>query len=250
MNNTKLALSAALLGALVAAPAAHAQVTVGTDLVSHYVWRGYDLADGGPLVQPWVMIQAGKTGLSGFAWTSYALSDRDRVTGSGGARSDLDEIDAVVRYDRPVGPAVLTAGAVHIGWYNTAAVDEYPSEETSTWETFAGVGFPALPLAPTVTAYYDHNMGDGWYFNLTGGQAIPGTEKIGVPLNVSYSVGYMDQNWRPEAGFSDITVGVGSAFNFGKLSVAPSVSYTRSPESGPLPADDIVWGKLSVSYRP
>lgn len=250
MNKSKFALSAALVGALSAAPAVHAQVTVGTDLVSHYVWRGYDLADGGPLVQPWVNVTVGKTGLSAFAWTSYALADREHVAGNGAARSDLDEIDAVVRYDRPVGKAVLTAGAVHIGWYNTGATEKYPSDETSTFETFGGITLPSIPLAPSFMAYYDHNQGDGWYFNLAGGQAIPGMDKVGVPLNVSYSVGYMDQNWRPEAGFSDLTVGLGSAINFGKLAISPSVNYTRSPESGPLPADDIVWGKLSVSYRP
>lgn len=250
MTKRAFALPAALLAALAAAPAAQAQVTVGTDLVSHYVWRGYDLAEGGPLVQPWVNITVGKTGLSAFVWTSYALSGREREMGSGALRSDLDELDAVVRYDRPVGPAVLTAGAVHIGWYNTEAAEEYPSDETSTWETFAGVGFPQVPLAPAFMAYYDHNMGDGWYFTLSGAQGLPVQETIGVPLNLTWGVGYMDQTWRPEAGISNADLGLGTTFAFGKLGISPSVNYTFSPESGPLDSNQTVWGKLSVTYTP
>jgi hypothetical protein len=78
---------------LVAAPvAAQPEVGVGADLVSRYVWRGYDFGESAS-VQPALSVTAGplKVGL----WGSYAIGD-----------ASANEIDLTVSY---------TAGPVTVG---------------------------------------------------------------------------------------------------------------------------------------
>ena len=50
------------------------------DLVSRYVWRGFDLLpDNHPAIQPSLTIDLGESGFSLNVWSSFALAQRDAV---------------------------------------------------------------------------------------------------------------------------------------------------------------------------
>jgi uncharacterized protein (TIGR02001 family) len=95
MKTTTLATACLLaLTAFGASPARAqdaAQVTVGVDLVSRYIWRGIDAADA-PSAQPAVTLEY--RGFALGAWGSYSLSNDITRT---------DEIDLWLRYAHDLG---------------------------------------------------------------------------------------------------------------------------------------------------
>ena len=106
MKKIRLFFAAALL---MAAPAAHAQTfeaEIGTDLVSHYIWRGQEL--GQVSIQPTLGISA--WGLSLSAWGSVGLSNP----------ADTKELDLTLAYG---------IGGFHIGvsdyWFNSGLCCEF-----------------------------------------------------------------------------------------------------------------------------
>lgn len=230
-----------------AAGRSHAQpsLSVGVDPVTSYVWRGLDVTGGGASLQPWVTATLG--GLSLTAWGSFATLDRDRSV-AGVPRSDLDEIDLTLGYSRSLGSLALSAGAIHYSYLAPG----YPSEATSTYETYVGMGFPRLPFAPALTAYHDFNLGDGTYLALTGAEQLP----LGRPVDLFFGVGYMDQNWRRDengvrrAGISDVNLGAGLTFSYGRVTLAPALVYAYAPAVGAVPGNGTVWARVRLTADP
>jgi hypothetical protein len=101
-----------LAGAATAGAQDAVEVTLGTDIVSRYVWRGQDL--GGVSLQPTLGI--GYKGLSLSAWGSVGLSQP----------SDAKEIDLTLGY---------TLGGFHIG------VTDYYVERNHVFEGTVGYDF-------------------------------------------------------------------------------------------------------------
>jgi hypothetical protein len=231
-----------LAGTLLAAGPAAGQVslTLGVDPVSHYVWRGADLLDGGVgALQPWAAIDLGDTGLSVGLWSSFGLLDRSNGSFP---RSELDEFDISLDFARDVGEFALGAGLIH---YSFIGVEGYPDRGSTTHEIYLGAGLNSLPFAPMLTGYYDFNLGDGFYLSLAGEQELP----VGIPLNLQLSAGYMDQpGYRPEAGISDLNVALALPLALGSLEVTPLAAFTHAPSSGEyLDAKSTFWGGLSIS---
>jgi hypothetical protein len=223
-----------------AAPAAaQLSVSVGVDPVSHYVWRGFDMMDGGGAIQPWATVELGVSGLSLGVWSSFCVLERDRLVG-GVPRSEFDELDVSLDYALDAGPLSVSAGAIH---YSFFGVEGFPDKGSTTYEAYVGAGLSQLPFAPTVTAFYDFNLGDGFYLTFSGEQELP----VAVPLSLSFSMGYMDQTWRPKAGISDVNVGLSLPLSVGGLSVTPLVALTHSPAVGDWDATNTFWGGLSIS---
>jgi uncharacterized protein (TIGR02001 family) len=214
-------------------------LSVGADPVSHYVWRGIDMFDGGTPIQPWITLDFGDTGLSVGAWGSFSTVKRGHLVGGAIPRSDLDELDLFASFARDAGPLSFEVGGIHYSFF----ADGYPNEATTTYEAYGAVGLNAVPFAPTVTAYYDFNLGDGVYLTVTGEQPIT----VGIPLDLSFGIGYMDQAYRPAAGISDVNLGLGVPLTVGPLSIVPSLRYTYAPKSGPLESNSIVWGMVGIS---
>lgn len=231
-----------LAGALVAAGPAAGQVslTLGVDPVTHYVWRGADLLDGGVgALQPWASLDLGETGLSVGLWGSFGLLDRSNGSFP---RSELDEFDVSLDFARDFGDLAIASGLIH---YNFIGVDGYPDKGSTTHEVYLGAGLNSLPFSPMLTGYYDFNLGDGFYLSLAGEQELP----VGIPLHLQLSAGYMDQpGYRPEAGFSDLNVGLTLPLALGSLEVTPLVAFTHALASGEyLDAKSTFWGGLSIS---
>ncbi|MGK9476035.1 TorF family putative porin [Melioribacter sp. OK-6-Me] len=69
------------------------ELSVGTDIVSRYIWRGSDLGNNNPSIQPTIELSAGGFG-AGF-WGAYPLSDP----------AALNEIDFYISYSVSLGNA-------------------------------------------------------------------------------------------------------------------------------------------------
>lgn len=134
-------LLAAALAPLLGAPPAAAQVEVGVgaDLVTRYVWRGYDFGDSFS-AQPSLALTAG--GLEVGVWASYAVST-----------ADANEVDLYVSY---------TAGPITVGvtdyYFPSAPPDPDVTSRADVFNVRSG-GEGAHSLEPFVS--------------YSGGEALP-----------------------------------------------------------------------------
>ena len=164
-----------LSGAVTAGAQDAVETTLGTDIVSHYVWRGQDL--GGVSVQPTLGI--GYKGLSLSAWSSVGLSNP----------SDTREFDFTLAY---------SAGGFNIGvtdyWFSEgpeplARYFKYGSGSTNhVFEAFAGYDFGFASLQ--------------WYTNFAGNDSVRENGKLAyssyLEANVPFALGGVD--WTATAG--------------------------------------------------
>ena len=175
------------------------ETTIGTDLVSHYVWRGQDL--GGVSVQP--TLGLGYKGLSLSAWGSAGLSNP----------ADTREFDLTLAY---------TIGGFNIGvtdyWFN-AGLDPlnryfaYAADCTNhVFEANIGYDFGFASLQ--------------WYTNFAGNDGLTPTEKRAyssyVEVNVPFVLGGVD--WTATAGAVPFATDFYGVEGFGVVNVALTAS--------------------------
>ena len=142
----KFTLAAALLCATAFASTAQAQdaeisVSTGVDYVTEYVFRGVSFA--GAAVQPYAEASVGNFTVGG--WFSTAIGEDSVFAG--------DEFDLYAGYSVPLdGSISLDLGATY---YHFPEFGSFLSDNAGSYEVSASVGFGEVPLAPSVTAYYD-----------------------------------------------------------------------------------------------
>ena len=171
------------------------ETTIGTDLVSQYVWRGQDL--GGVSVQPTLGLSY--KGLSLSAWGSAGLSNP----------ADTREFDLTLAY---------TIGGFNIGvtdyWFN-AGLDPlnryfaYAADCTNhVFEANVGYDFGFASLQ--------------WYTNFAGNDGLTPDEKRAyssyVEVNVSFVLGGVD--WTATAGAVPFATDFYGVEGFGVVNVA------------------------------
>jgi hypothetical protein len=230
--------AAALLAAVFgAASPASGQLASQVDVVSRYIWRGFDLfAPNNGAFQPSLTYAFGQSGWSANIWTSFALGDRSQY------RAD-DEIDLTVTYAFKTPESLaLAVGFTHYGWYSTP---RFSLKRDTTQEFFASAGFPEFPLEPSLTVYYDVNLGSGLYALLKAGRTIP----LGgaAELRLSAGLGYNAGQFIDGSGLSDLSLGAALPLKWGRLILAPSINFTFVflKEVNP---DNELWFGLSVIY--
>ena len=175
------------------------ETTIGTDVVSQYVWRGQDL--GGVSVQPTLGI--GYKGLSLSAWGSAGLSNP----------ADTREFDLTLAY---------TIGGFNIGvtdyWFN-AGLDPlnryfaYAADCTNhVFEANVGYDFGFASLQ--------------WYTNFAGNDGLTPAEKRAyssyVEVNVPFVLGGVD--WTATAGAVPFATDFYGVEGFGVVNVALTAS--------------------------
>lgn len=175
------------------------ETTIGTDLVSQYVWRGQDL--GGVSVQPTLGI--GYKGLSLSAWGSAGLSNP----------ADTREFDLTLAY---------TIGGFNIGvtdyWFN-AGLDPlnryfaYAADCTNhVFEANIGYDFGFASLQ--------------WYTNFAGNDGLTPAEKRAyssyVEVSVPFVLGGVD--WTAAAGAVPFATDFYGVEGFGVVNVALTAS--------------------------
>ena len=195
-----LIITAILSAAAVAAKAQDTlETTIGTDVVSQYVWRGQDL--GGVSVQP--TLGLAYKGLSLSAWGSAGLSKP----------ADTREFDLTLAY---------TIGGFNIGvtdyWFN-AGLDPlnryfaYAADCTNhVFEANVGYDFGFASLQ--------------WYTNFAGNDGLTPAEKRAyssyVEVNVPFVLGGVD--WTATAGAVPFATDFYGVEGFGVVNVALTAS--------------------------
>lgn len=203
-------------------------------LVSRYIWRGFDtINDDKPAVQPSLTLNLGDSGLWFNLWSAIALTDTDFV-----------ELDLIVGYDRVLSKdIVLLTG---IGYFTFPSYPNYPDKNSASPEIYLGTTFSSIPLSPRLTAYYDFNLGDGFYMTLDLQKCFP---LAGRAFCSTFLLGYTTQysSIGVDSGFSDICFGLSTNFILGKLMLTPSLNYVIVPNET-INQEDEIWAGLSINY--
>lgn len=201
------------------------EVGVDVGAFSKYIWRGYELSDDSAVIQP--SITVGYKGFSINMWGNLDtnLDDMDSDTPN---KSEFNETDLTLGYDRSLGPVGLGMGYIY---YGLDGIDD-------SQEIYASIGLD-IPLSPTLTAYREISHLPGWYFNFGISHSVELFK--GVTLDFSGSVGYystddedfvtIDDNLEPTMekyrNFHDGLVSIGLTIPIGKyITLCPTVAYS------------------------
>ncbi len=239
---TKKVLTAVLtvmLFASIAVPA-HSQIIAESAVVTDYMWRGFNVLNGAPAVQPTVTGILGNTGFDVNAWFSFALRDRVEKTmpDSDDTISDLDEMDLTLTYSRDIGLFNARAG---VFTYHLFTHDEYPDlSYTFVREAFAGVTFLTLPLTPWVVFNYELMEDDGYDWYLEAGLEHVLMFGKGQPVVLSAHAGWYKAEWiEPGLGgkLTDLSMTVALPHEAGRWTMTPWLSAAHSPREVINPSD-------------
>ncbi|MBN1939695.1 MAG: hypothetical protein JW843_08915 [Candidatus Aminicenantes bacterium] len=218
MNSSRWRVAAVVgLGlVLAAATPLSAQWEVQADVMSRYIWRGFDLyPNNHPAFQPSLTYSAGESGFSFNFWASFALAERSIY-------QEFDEIDITLDYAfSPAEGIDMSVGFIQYGYY---FMKDFDFKDSTTQEIYISAGLPDVFLAPALTAYYDFNLGSGLYLLLEGSHSIALSESVG--LDISAGLGYNSRQFIEESGFSDLTIGASLPVKLGGWTIAPRVCYT------------------------
>jgi hypothetical protein len=182
------------------------------DFVSRYVWRGFDLLyNNKPAVQPSLDVEFGDSGFSLNVWSSFALANREEF-------KSADEIDLTLTYAFKVPEGwELCAGICNYGYW---FMDDFNVKDGTSQEVYATVSKTDLPLAPTVSLYYDFNLGSGLYVTLGGSHELKVSENVSVEL--SGLIGFNSRQYIEKSGFSDVDFSARVPLVLGKVTLTPS----------------------------
>lgn len=224
-----------LLLTCLAAAALPGAVSGQVDLVSRYVWRGFDLLPGNhAAVQPGLAIDFGESGFALNVWSSFALSAR-------GVLKDADEIDLTFSYAWRLSPG--WEGMAGLIGYGYGFARDFSLKDDASLEAVVSVAAIGLPLSPTLTAYYDFNLGSGFYVSLGGRHEIKVNEE--VTLELGGLIGFNGGQYIERSAFSNIDIYARMALTAGKLTLAPSLNV-MVPLLDEVNEETEIWFGLTV----
>jgi len=207
------------------------------DLVSRYVWRGFDLLpDNHMAIQPSLTIDLGASGFSLNVWSSFALANRADFKYS-------DEIDLTLSYEfaMPEGWE-LSAGFTHYAfWF----AEDFSFKDSTSQEVYVTAARTDLPLSPTLSLYYDFNLGSGLYVTLGGSHELKVSEKIGMEMGGL--IGFNSRQYIDKTGFSDIDLYVKAPLTLGKLTLTPSLNV-MIPLLDEVNEETEIWFGFSAAF--
>lgn len=189
-------------------------VSGGVDVVSRYVWRGFDLLyDNRPAVQPYLNVGLGDSGFSLGIWSSFALARWSEYKAA-------NEIDLTLTYDfaMPEGWE-LSAGATLYGYW---FAEDFRFRDATSPELFASLTRTDLPLSPCLSVYYDLHLGSGLYATLGASHEWKLAEK--ARLEAGGLIGFNSRQYIEKTGFSDIGLYVRAPLSLGQATLVPSLN--------------------------
>jgi hypothetical protein len=215
-----------LVGSTFASADDSPSVTLSSDFMSKYVWRGQLLVD------DWVAQPAVSVGYKGFTasiWSNLCLTDEVD------ARDEFTEFDYSLDYTALIPGQELLSFSVGTIYYR------FPNQVYDpTLEVYAGLS-AALPLSPAVKVFYD--VGDsidadhieGNYIQFSIGHTIEKIQKwtddCFCNLCLGASVGYATAGYNKgyfgvdDGAFNDLTLSVALPITLGKLTIKPQAGY-------------------------
>jgi len=226
-----------LLFLCLTAAALPAAVSGQVDLVSRSVWRGFDLLpDDHAAIQPGVTFEFGDSGFSFDVWSSFALADRAVFKYS-------DEIDVTLSYAFEPGPGwELSGGLICYGYW---FAEDFNFEDNTSLEVFAAIARTDLPLAPTLTVYYDFKLGKGFYVSLGGSHEFKLNET--ASLEAGGLIGFNGGLYIERSAFSNIDIYARMALTAGKVTLTPSLNV-MFPLLEEVNEEMEIWFGLSVAF--
>ncbi|MCH7783607.1 hypothetical protein IID62_11140 [candidate division KSB1 bacterium] len=213
-----------------------AQVSVSGSVafVTKYIWRGYNIVDD-PAIQPSLDFGFGESGFSANVWYSAGLSKRDK---NGAA----DELDFTLDYST----SLANGAAISLGfiYYTFPNQDNFDFGDHATPEIYAAFT-PGVPyLSPTLTLYYDFNLGDDLYATIgIDHTAEAGEGSVGASALLAYNNGQFGAN----SGFSHVELSVFAAIPAGAFEIAPSLTFFGLFEDTVNP-DNEIYFSLNVGW--
>lgn len=234
MKKLVLLLIACLTGATLALPGA---VSGQVDLVSRYIWRGFDLLpDNHAAIQPSLAFDLGESGFSLNLWGSFALAHREVFRHS-------DEIDLTLAYTfQTATNCEVSAGFIIYGYWFAR---DFKFKQNSSQEIFVQVAKSDLPLSPTLSVYYDFNLGSGLYVTLGGSHELKVSEKVVVEMGGL--IGFNSRQYIDMTGFSDIDLFVKAPLALGRVELTPSINV-MIPLLDQVNEDAEIWFGFSAIF--
>jgi hypothetical protein len=207
MSKMKKTVAAAVMAGMIVGGTATvqaAEVTVGTDVSSAYVFRGITFNDG-PVVQPYVEVEG--LPVTFGVWGNLDIDDYDDTLESG----QFSEIDIYASYDLP-----LPTEAVGLSLSYTEYT--YPSGGgDADREVGLTLGADVI-LAPYVSVYYglDGSIEKGIYVEAGLGYGLEIAD--GLELSLGAAIGYLSPD-EGEDGFHQYELSAALSYEFVSLGV-------------------------------
>lgn len=224
MKKLSIILAALVLAATVVTTPALAAIEVGGSAYigyfDKYLWRGYDLSGGMPVVQGGVNLTS--NGFTLGYWTNIQTKsdDVDNDGTNDFIGGDATETDITLDYTfSPVDKLNVSVGTI---WYALDGLED-------TKEAYLGLSL-AVPLTPTVKVYYDYDMAEENALFYTGSvsHSYAVTDKLTVAA--SALVSYNDESDYAVGNYSDwhnYELGASATYAVtDQISITPSFLYS------------------------
>lgn len=192
-------------------------------VLSHYVFRGYELSKSSAVFQPSLTINY--AGFSANLWSNIDSSEHATqnfapvVTGRG--NNNYDETDLTLSYTYNIDKLALTGGFIYYG-------TQYAPE---TQELFISGTYDMI-AHPTLSIYRDIYHYPGTYFNLSFSQSIPvlkmanGDATVDLGAGFGYELGSSNY-WDTYVADKGYVGGKYSAFHDGNVKVGFTIPVTK-----------------------
>lgn len=231
-----------VLSLVVSTPAFAAIEVEGDVYVGYYdkyLWRGFDLSGGTPVIQGGVDLSA--KGFSLGYWTNIQTKD-DVVLGSEVNGGNATETDITLDYTfSPTEKLSVSVGTI---WYALDGLDD-------TKEAYVGLSLDTI-LEPAVKVYYDYDACDekGLFYTASVGHSIAINDALSVSLGalVSYNQ-ESDYAVGDYSGWHNYELSVGADYALtDQFSVSPSFLFSSGISDDAKDAiDSEVLGGVAVT---
>lgn len=149
---------------------------LAVDVLSQYIWRGFAFSRDSIVIQPSMTV-----GYKGFSANLWGNLDTDPYSATSDEKSNWNETDLTLAYERELGPVTLSGGYIYYGLDGA----------NDTQEVFVSAGLDTL-LSPTLTVYKDIANLSGWYVTLGVSHSLPISGDLALELGAQ--AGYLRAN--------------------------------------------------------
>lgn len=229
-----------------------AEVTVGADVVSSYVWRGITL-NADPVIQPSVAIEH-PSGLALEIWSNFDLGDDDGAY----AERQFSEIDFDLSYTADLDMVSVTLGYIEYTFPGLGVLvgDEeegFDMQASADREIYLGVGAELVPgLDLGLTVYQNLATSDGTYVVLGAEYGYEVADGLTLALGGTIAYGAEGATAGGEAGMHDYSITLSGAYEVAEgLELSAFVTYVDSIDSDALPTEVIredFFGGVGIYY--
>ncbi len=228
-----------MVGLFFVGPVAAADVTLGTDIMSAYVWRGITINDG-MVIQP--SLDVSYKGFGVNVWSNLDVDDYDGEFESG----EFSEVDFTLSYGYDIDRFSL--GVAYAEFLFPGTSTESTREISATVDIdifnglYAGLGF-----------FYDIDEIDDFYASAKLGYAAQISDKFG--LDFSALCGYANEDWAvantgTDNGFHDYLLSATATYTvIENLDLSVYLNYADSIDDDVLAEQEVdLYGGVGLYY--